>query len=127
VILYHFTSLERLPEIKAADRLTTTESNLSNHHEHAGPDVVWLTSDADIDADEQGLAGTAEDKTAVRITVDVPDSEVQPWLVWSRKRGITPGWALFLEEGRRASSWYVVQRTIPASEWVDISVLAREA
>jgi hypothetical protein len=43
--LYHFTSPYHLPAILDADRLTVTESNISNTREHKGPDVVWLTDD----------------------------------------------------------------------------------
>ncbi len=124
MILYHFTSTVHLPLINAAGALTTTESNLSPTREHAGPDVVWLTSDPEPDAEGHALAGSCVDKTAVRITVDVPDAEVWGWLPWSRGHRIPKKWARHLERGRRPATWYVMERPIPRAEWVAVDVQA---
>lgn len=42
--LYHYTSIDRWQLIDACGYLRPTESNLSATTEHAGPDVVWLTT-----------------------------------------------------------------------------------
>jgi hypothetical protein len=57
--LYHYTSIERWRLIEAAGYLRRTESNLSMTTEHAGPDVVWLTTDPDY-VHDHGLSGTYE-------------------------------------------------------------------
>lgn len=125
--LYHFTCEQHLPCIKLAGQLTTTESNLSQYKEHAGPDVVWLTSDPDPDPRDIAVETSAADKTAVRFTVEIPDDEAHPWIPWSRKRGIKPKWRRAMERGRRPEAWYVVERPIPSREWiaVDVATVAR--
>lgn len=122
MILYHYTSTMHLPRIEADGYLKVTESNISMRRTHAGPDVVWLTSDRKPNAEAHGLSGSAVDKTAVRITVEIPDSEATPWLTWSRKHGITKAWATILESGRRAEAWYVVERRIERGQWKAVEV-----
>lgn len=116
--LYHYTSRLHLPRILRAGHLRVTESNLSRTREHAGPDVVWLTTDPmPTDPDAHGLLNPRCDKTAVRFTVDLPVADVHEWLSWSRALGITKRWAFRLEAGRSPETWRVVARPIPAAEW----------
>jgi hypothetical protein len=120
-MLYHFTSPEHLKSIEADGVITTTESNVNAFG--GGPRVVWLTDDPD-----PGKAGWAEgslyDKTAVRITVEVPDA--YPWLAWAGEQGIEEYWknALVSAGGGpdAAASWWVVERPVHTSEWEILEV-----
>ena len=89
--LYHYTSIERWELIQASGRLNTTESNLSQHREHAWPSVVWLTTDPDCQHGH-GLLNTLDgtDKTRVRIAVELPNRDVHKWHEWAERRGRTP-------------------------------------
>ena len=91
--LYHYTSIERWELIQASGRLNTTESNLSQHREHAGPSVVWLTTDPDCQHGH-GLLNTLDgtDKTRVRIAVELPNRDVHKWHEWAERRGMDPDW-----------------------------------
>jgi hypothetical protein len=126
MILYHFTCIEHLPKIEASGFIKVVESNISMRRPHAGPDVVWLTSDPHRNADSHGLAGSKVDKTAVRITVDVPESEVRAWIPWSRQRYITKAWASALEAGKRPDQWFVVERPVTRDEWKAVDVVREE-
>jgi hypothetical protein len=78
--LYHYTSIERWRPIADSGLLNTTESNLSMHRAHAGPAVVWLTTDPDCRHGHglrKSLDGT--DKTRVRIAVELPNRDVHKW------------------------------------------------
>jgi hypothetical protein len=72
--LYHFTCVEHLASIQRDDLIITTESNVSFEREHAGPDVVWLSSDPGRPPRDSWTHGSYYDKTRIRITVDVPDA-----------------------------------------------------
>jgi hypothetical protein len=130
--LYHYTCIELWPLIAESGRLNTTESNLSMHREHAGPDVVWLTTDSDCQHDH-GLTrgdetpapditwqhGVYTDKTRVRITVELPNREVHKWCEWAIKRGIDPKWLQGITTGG-AGTWRVVEKPIPMARWVEV-------
>jgi hypothetical protein len=118
MILYHFTSATHLPRILADGYLKVAESNMSRTREHAGPDVVWLTRNPD-GAVQGWKDGSAANKTEIRFTVDVPGREAHRWTEWSARRGIDPKWAQALTLPG-FSSWYVVERPVPVSEWVGI-------
>jgi hypothetical protein len=123
VILYHFTSASyHLPKILAAGYLKVVESNLSRTREHAGPDVVWLTSSPDPAASRWWVVPGARsvDKAQIRITVDVPKRDVTKWRTWAARRGIDPRWARTLAEAGGSGSWYVIERPVPAAEWTEI-------
>lgn len=89
--LYHYTSIERWWLIAEGGRLKTTESNLSGHRPHAGPDVVWLTTDPDCQYGH-GLRPTLNgtDKTRVRIAVELPNRDVHKWSGWAARHRIDP-------------------------------------
>jgi hypothetical protein len=129
MILYHFTSVERIPLIQAAGFLRVTESNIGSgrpdwppYGEHAGPDVVWLTNEPEPDKVGLGV-GTVDgsDETLVRITVDIADGDVMWWPDFRTLHGIHPRWRRALEKGRNPDSWWVVSRNIVASEFVAVA------
>lgn len=127
--LYHFTSPERLTMIRITGEIRVTESNIGSNRpdirpygEHVGPDVVWLTDVGVVSARGAGLDRTPDgtDKTAVRITVDVPDHEVIWWPDFAVEHGMHKAWRRALERGRDPRSWFVLTRPIPRAEWVDV-------
>lgn len=122
VRLYHFTALAHLAKIRADGRLTVTESNVSKRREHAGPDVVWLTSNPEPSAHKWG-AGSSVDKTEVRITVDLPKREVHRWHEWARRWAIEPKMMRALTATGGSGSWRVIERPIPDCEWVAVDVI----
>ena len=121
--LYHYTSIERWELIQASGRLNTTESNLSQHREHAGPSVVWLTTDPDCQHGH-GLLNTLDgtDKTRVRIAVELPNRDVHKWHEWAERRGMDPDWKRRMIGASRdgAGTWRVVEKPIPSERWCDV-------
>jgi hypothetical protein len=122
--LYHFTSARHAAQITEDGYITTTESNLSARREHAGPDVVWLTSNPSPASHTwwhvpPGMR--TEDKTAFRFTVDVPKTQAVKWKTWGARHGIDPKWAAILATAGGSSSWYVLERQIRENEWTEIT------
>jgi hypothetical protein len=127
--LYHYTSIERWELIKASGLLNLTESNLSLQRPHAGPDVVWLTTDPDCQH-AHGLYGTLDgtDKTQVRITVELNNRDVYKWHEWADRHRIDPATKTALiaaardDGGDRSSgsgTWRVTEKPIPSNRWRD--------
>jgi hypothetical protein len=120
VILYHFTSREN-----AALTLTDgyIEPNRWSFAEGPDwPDITWLTSNKHRFA-HKGWTGDPElrhELTQVRFTVNVPNDHVERWRPWAQRHGMTPARcheaALFAQP-----RWYVIDRPILATEWVDIT------
>jgi hypothetical protein len=78
------------------------------------PRVVWLTAEPDPDRQGWKVAQPLE----VRFAVDVPDDEVHAWSACSHdlpRRVVSA-----LEKWGRPADWYVVRRSIPASEWAEV-------
>jgi hypothetical protein len=120
MILYHFTSTWHLPRTAEDGYIDVTESNLSGTREHAGPDVVWLTKSPTV-AGTTFLLGSGVDKTEIRITVDVPGLEAHKWRKWAYRRNIHPRWAAGLAAAGGSTPWYVVERPVAATEWVNVT------
>ena len=123
VDLYHFTSPQHLPRILDSGYLDTTESNISFRREHAGPDVVWLTTSPEPEAGSLGLSNLFHDKYAYRITVRLPKRDVHRWRDWARAHGSSPETITRLigsSGGGGSGTWRVIQRRIPAAEWVEV-------
>lgn len=121
MILYHFTSPDHLPLIFRSGLLKPTESNLSMNRAHAGPDVVWLTSDPEPGYMEW-TEGSINDKSRIRFTVELPRRAAQPWSDWAARLGMKPEWkrALINSGGKGWRRWHVVQRPVLASEWREV-------
>jgi hypothetical protein len=121
--LYHYTSIERWERIQESGRLTTTESNLSLHRAHAGPDVVWLTTDPDF-AHGHGLVESLDgtDKSRVRITVELVNRDVHKWRECAARRGIDDDWlrGLTSASGGGSGTWRVTEKPIPSTRWVEV-------
>jgi len=126
--LYHYTSIEHLPLIVASGKLLTTESKVSETREHAGPDVVWLTSDPEC-AHGHGIGKSADgiDKSRIRFTVDVPNREVQRWKAWALGHGMDRAWLkTFTESAAQsgqsdgAGTWWVAERPVLSTRWVSV-------
>lgn len=124
MILYHFTSTLHWPRIEAAGFIKTTESNLHPVQQHYGPDVAWFLDTPDLDYDHGLIAFSPVDKTAVRITVDVPDKWVRSWLDWADAQGIDPDWrSIMIETGGgidAARHWMVTFRPIRSDRWTHV-------
>ena len=125
MILYHFTSRWHLQHIVLDGFIKTTESNVSPHHAHAGSDVVWLTSDPNPATHSGWKEGSAVDKTEVRFTLELPDTEVRQWQWWSENYDIDLRWAAALESVGGHESWYVIERPVTRFEWTKIEKLKR--
>lgn len=121
--LYHYTSIERWALIEQDGYLRPSESNLSATKLHAGPDVVWLTTDSEL-AHKHGLDNSLDgtDKTRIRITVDLPNGDVEKWKDWAIRRGIDRDWLGKLVEvaGGGAGTWRVTEKRISSARWVEV-------
>ena len=138
--VYHYTCLEHLPKILGAGFLKTTESNVSIEREHAGPDVVWLTTDPDCkhghgigldtvlhNARQIGIEPDAEmlkrwDKTRIRFTVRMPNDHVHKWIDWSKKFQMNELWrkSFVKAAGGGVGTWRVVEHPIMQDRWVEV-------
>jgi hypothetical protein len=117
--LYHFTSAFHLPAILESGYLKTVESNVSFKREHAGPDVVWLTTSPTPEAGN-GLQGSAVDKSEIRFTVEVDKRSVHKWREWAKARGSSPDAMAILARAGGSNSWRVVAAPIRAESWVEV-------
>lgn len=121
--VYHYTSIERWKRIEADGRINTTESNLSETTEHAGPDVVWLTTDPNCEHGH-GLLNTLDgtDKTRVQITVELLNRDVHKWRQWAERRRMACDWMrrFISRAGGGAGTWRVTERPIPSERWLRV-------
>lgn len=123
MILYHFTSPERLAMIQLDGILRTGESNVSPIP-HSGPDVVWLTDVPEPNTTALAIATVdGTDKTAVHITVDVDDAVW--WPDFAVRHHVDRRWRRALERNRDPESWWVVERPIALRETVAVEVRAQ--
>ncbi|CAN5150780.1 hypothetical protein BH09ACT8_BH09ACT8_59190 [soil metagenome] len=121
--LHHYTSIERWRLIEEAGLLRRTESNMSATKPHAGPDVVWLTTDPDF-AHDHGLLGSEEldgtDKTRIRVTVELVNRDVHKWHEWAARHGIDGDWMRTLASVGGSGTWRVTEKPIPSARWVEV-------
>jgi hypothetical protein len=128
MILYHFTSMIHLPSIMKDGHLKLTESNIGSpspkmrpHGTHRGPDVVWLTEEPHPTKTNIDAMGTP--KGEVRITVEIPQSDLYRWNSWAPAFGIQPDWYDLLSLYGDPDTWWLTEREIPASEWRAIDAM----
>ena len=134
MIFYHYTCMEHLDKIIDSGYLKLSESNISPEEEKAGPGVVWLvkkritgkapsmlTSRAVLSSGGK-LVPVTIDKSRVEITVDLSSEEVQRSDKFFRKHKSPTWWVEALEDytNSKARDWYVIERTIPSEEWIEI-------
>jgi len=117
VILYHFTTFAACQDILAEGVIRPA------HWQYAGAGwspVVWLSTDGgrervfDSHPDDPAVVIT----TAIRFTVDLPDSDVTQWREWAARNGRTVPAEFAVEAAAYKSRWYVAERGIPGGEWV---------
>ena len=132
MIYYHYTSEPHLELIQESGIIKTTDSNVSGTEEHVGPDVVWLfkeplrgtTPRMLITHVDLKFATLYLDKSKMEIQVDIPAHEVRRADKFFKKLDADPKWISHLESSGQSKNkkWYVIERDIPKSEWVDITV-----
>ncbi|WP_198517634.1 hypothetical protein [Microbacterium lacus] len=122
VIVYHYTHESHMPSILQSGVIRLTESNVSFEKAHAGPDVVWLTTDPELlGSVSSGLRyASGDSKAQVRITVSLPRHEVHTWGEWARKHGSSERALTTLAAAGGASKWRVIERPIERHEWVSV-------
>ena len=125
--LYHFTApaaRSHLGSILREGWIRTTESNVSLEREHAGPDVVWLTTDGAPEAHAGwavGLPGPIDGaKTWARLTVDVNDAV--PWKDFATQHAMKRRDREALTAFGDGDSWWVALRPIPRKEWAELQI-----
>lgn len=126
--LYHFTHDPHVPEILADGYIKRTESNVSVRREHAGPDLVHLTSNPDIgcwlDWFSHPHPPIRPTSDVYRITAEVPARDVTRWEPWMKAHGTSAKTLAILKETAAAlhpGSWWVTERVVPESAWVEIT------
>jgi hypothetical protein len=131
MIFYHYTCIEHIEKILDDGLLKTSESNVSPSEEHAGPDVVWLLKKPLTGQVPEMLTGRIEasgrsfgiDKSRICVTVDLPHSEVQRADKFWKRHKVEQWWVDRLSSlgGKsKVKDWYVITRSIPSEEWVEI-------
>jgi hypothetical protein len=120
VKLYHFTSVEAWPAIRAAHAINPSlpYDRNGNRKDIVWPAVVWLTSDPSF---VHARPPTAEmpDKAAVRITVRVPRYLVMRFVDLARQTHCPKGLSdHFKAHGPRSwPAWHLCRSAIPMSMW----------
>lgn len=131
MILNHYSAGANLDYILGSGVLMTTESNIGAPDspdsrrkgvepvgDHVGPDVVWLSSLQN--PLHSGIHTSRGGPSVIRVVVDLPDDEVEPWPAWSKTQGIDRRWYRVVAKDTYPDSWYVVERPVPWREWVRI-------
>lgn len=124
--MYHFTSPDHIEEILSLGVLYAVESDLSIAEQFAAPSCVWFTTDPNPSG-KHGLGGSAADKEAIRITVEVPDEDVVVWSEWADSNSMNSKWRRILTKiagGREVvDTWRLVFRPVHSDEWVSVENL----
>jgi len=118
--LYHFTCREHLPKI-LVEGLTRGEVPLGPSRTET---AVWFTTVDHAEKGEHGLALSIYDKTAVRITVDIPshDSKLHRWSHYAKFRKVHPYWYGILDKtgGGFSHTWFIYRGIILPNKFLDI-------
>lgn len=116
MLLYHFTDPSHWERIVASGVIRAQWPRDPDDL----PDLV-RTVHLSASPDPTSLPGNL-DTRPIRITADVPDSEAHRWVPWAWGH-LPPGAASTLTStrfGGEPGNWYVVERPLPASEWVEV-------
>ena len=120
--LYHFTSLFHLDVVQ--------EHGLSRGDVPVSPfegmNAVWLTTNPSKSS-QNWKEGSAVDKTKVRITVEIQDSDpnLHKWSEFAKQEQVPDWWYKALHEtgGKGSDEWYIYEGVIPSSSFVSIDQL----
>jgi hypothetical protein len=121
--LYHFTTLIYLESIER-EGITRGEIPITPEELENG---VWLSSNKSGGSTgcqggaRRGGDGYIPDKTAARLTVEIPDEDelLKRWPVWAKERRVATSWYKKLDRAGNGGSltWYVYLGKIPP-EWI---------
>jgi hypothetical protein len=115
MLLYHFTEAEHWSGILAAGEIRATWPRDPDRM----PDLQ-RTVHLSASPDPADLPGNLAARS-IRIAVEVPDVEAHRWVPWAWGH-LPPGAAESLTSARLGGDpdgWYVVERALPAAEWVE--------
>jgi hypothetical protein len=121
--LYHFTApaTSHLGSILREGRIRVTESNVSFDEEHAGPPVVWLTSNGEQHGHGWHAGGP---KLGARLTVE---AQAEHYPAWARAHGVsTATLEALAASGGDPAEWWVVPRPIYRPAIVALRIYADE-
>lgn len=115
--LYHFTSHLHLPSI-LANGITEGDVPISLD---TGFNSPWLTTDPNPRR-QVWTKGSFVDKTAVRLTVEIPDGDTRLhcWSDIVREFGVDPRWRRALGKGSDDTAWYIYENRIPLEMIVEV-------
>ncbi|MFD9651742.1 hypothetical protein [Streptomyces mirabilis] len=122
MLLYHFTNAEGWEGIVASGEIHARWPRDPN-------DMPELprTAHLSISPDPASLPGKFS-ALPIRIAVEVADTEAHQWVPWARGH-LPPGAVETLTStrfGGDPDAWYVVERSLPAAEWVEaVDLVAR--
>ncbi|MBY5399506.1 hypothetical protein HFN01_32415 [Rhizobium leguminosarum] len=116
--LYHYTSVAHLRGIHKHG--LTVGDVVTNFEKAEGRVAVWLTSS--MSPVGHGLEGSAVDKKAFRLTVDVPeDQRLARWSAWARDNiSSDTRRRLIAANGQSAASWYLYFGWLPPSRILEV-------
>jgi len=120
--LYHFTSLFHLPMVQQFG-LSRGDVPITPA---GGTNAVWLTTD-EQPSNQGWKSGSAVDKSKIRITVDIPDSDpnLHKWSDYAKREQMDPKWydALNQTGGGGHDRWYLYEGVIMPAQFVSIEKL----
>lgn len=121
-VLYHFTCLLHLPGI-LREGITQGEVPVSPDRRLNGPN---LTTSGNPQA-QRWAAGSAGDKTRVRLTVHVPegDGRLESWQGICRRLRVERRLQRWLDPTGQAKFWFIYWGVIP-TEWIKVVELRQD-
>ena len=128
-LLYYFAPLSEMSAILRHERLDLDDVVLRGRARRRAPLVLWLTDLADPQLEHR--SGEAVLRPGLNAPIDylarvmVSVSDAQHWLQWASRHGINKRTVATLDDeaGGLSGRWWVVSRTIPATEWVRVDSL----
>lgn len=88
----------------------------------SGDGQVGATMAAGLNLDSAVQGRFLMNRTEIRITVEIPDGEIQMWEDYAAKYDVPKPVTRKLAKWPKRSDWWVaMERTVPAVEWVEIA------